>query len=318
MNTASATPAVPTSIRQYLDQLRHALRDADPAMLQDALYDAEEYLRGELAGSPGRSEAEVVADVAGSYGAPSEVAEIYRDTEVKVSRALRPPPPPQRRSLLGRFFAVAGDVRAWSALFYMALSLATGVFYFTWAVTGVILSAGLSVLIIGIPFVILFLASVRLLSLVEGRMVEVLLGERMPRRPISSASELPLLARIAAMFADPRTWTTLLYMLLMLPLGIVYFSVLVTGISLALTAILVPPAVWFGAVETGVSVDGWQVLRYGDGWANSSLAAWQLPLLLIAGVLLLFVMLHLARAIGRGHGLLAKALLVQAGSRDRR
>jgi hypothetical protein len=42
--------------------------------MQDALYDAEEYLRSELAAQPGRSEAEVIADVAGSYGAPDEVA----------------------------------------------------------------------------------------------------------------------------------------------------------------------------------------------------------------------------------------------------
>jgi iron complex outermembrane receptor protein len=38
--------------------------------------------------------------------------------------------------------------------------------------------------IIGIPFVILFLGSVRLLSLVEGRIVETMHGERMPRRPL--------------------------------------------------------------------------------------------------------------------------------------
>lgn len=40
---------LPATIPQYLDQLREALRDADPALVQDALYDAEEYLRAELA-----------------------------------------------------------------------------------------------------------------------------------------------------------------------------------------------------------------------------------------------------------------------------
>ncbi|PSD25471.1 hypothetical protein C7E17_26745, partial [Stenotrophomonas maltophilia] len=37
--------ALPTTIPQYLAQLRVALEGADPAMVQDALYDAEEYLR---------------------------------------------------------------------------------------------------------------------------------------------------------------------------------------------------------------------------------------------------------------------------------
>ena len=52
----------PRTIPEYLDQLRAALAGADPALVQDALYDAEEYLRSELAeqagkGGPARSEA---------------------------------------------------------------------------------------------------------------------------------------------------------------------------------------------------------------------------------------------------------------------
>ncbi len=38
---------------------------------------------------------------------------------------------------------------------------------------------------------------------------------------------------------------------------------------------------------------------------------WSLPLLFIAGVLLLFGLLHVARGIGRLHGQLAKHLLVR-------
>src|SRR5690606_20699744 len=52
---------LPRTIPEYLEQLRRALAGADPAMIQDALYDAEEYLRSELAENPGRSEAEVIA-----------------------------------------------------------------------------------------------------------------------------------------------------------------------------------------------------------------------------------------------------------------
>ena len=48
---------LPTTIPEYLAQLRQALAGADPAMIQDALYDAEEYLRSELAEQSGRSEA---------------------------------------------------------------------------------------------------------------------------------------------------------------------------------------------------------------------------------------------------------------------
>ncbi|MGI8559929.1 MAG: DUF1700 domain-containing protein, partial [Luteimonas sp.] len=212
------TDNLPTNIPDYLAHLRRSLAGADPALVQDALYDAEEYLRSELSENPSKSEAEVIAAVASSYGAPDEVAEIYRETEVRVETALRAPAPPVRKSALGRFFGVAADPRTYTSLFYMVLALATGVFYFTWVVAGLSLSLGLAVLIIGIPFAILFFGSVRVLSLVEGRIVEVMLGERMPRRPLYTVRGRSWLQRIGDMFTDPRTWSTMLYMLLMLPL----------------------------------------------------------------------------------------------------
>jgi uncharacterized membrane protein len=293
---------LPRTIPDYLDQLRAALAGADPALVQDALYDAEEYLRSELAEQAGRSEAEVIASVASSYGAPDEVADIYRDTEVRVETALRAPPPRERRSAIGRFFGVAAEPRTYAALFYMLLSLATGIFYFTWVVTGLSLSAGLAVLIIGIPFLVLFFGSVRVLSLVEGRIVEVMLGERMPRRPLYGARGKPLLARIGAMFTDPRTWSTMLYMLLMLPLGIAYFVVAVTGLSVSLSCMAAPVLLLFG-------FDQYVAL---DFWGESIVAhPWAWPLVFAFGVLLLFVLLHVARGIGRLHGQLAKHLLVK-------
>src|SRR3546814_3887302 len=90
--------------------------DLDPALVQDALYDAEEYLRSEMAANLDQSEAEVIAAVASSYGAPEEVADIYRDTEVKVQTALRAPPPRPRKSVPGRFFGIAADPHAYAAL----------------------------------------------------------------------------------------------------------------------------------------------------------------------------------------------------------
>ena len=81
----------PRSIKEYLTALRAALEGQDPALIQDALYDAEEYLRAELAANPGISEADVLERVAGTYGRPEEIAAAYRDTEVKVTQALRPP-----------------------------------------------------------------------------------------------------------------------------------------------------------------------------------------------------------------------------------
>lgn len=302
MNTTNVPGSrLPTTIPEYLDQLRAALAGADKAMIQDAVYDAEEYLRSEMAENPGKSEADVIASVAGSYGAPEEVADIYRETEVTVTRALRPPAPPARKSMLGRFFGVAADPRTYGALFYMLLSLATGIFYFTWVVTGASLSAGLLVLIVGIPLLLLFLMSVRLLSLVEGRIVEVLLGERMPRRPLYTQRDKPWMTRLKELFTDGRTWTAMLYLLLMHPLGVAYFTVAVTLLATSLGLMAAPVALLLGHAGA-FDVD---VLNLTPD------SPWLWPLCFIAGFLLLFATLHLTRWTGRFHGWLAKHLLVR-------
>ena len=125
-------PSSPRSIDDYLHALRAALAGADPALIQDALYDAEEHLRAEAAANPGKSEAELLEHVARTYGAPDEVAAAYRDTEAKVNAALQPPVSRRVQSpnLLSRFFSVYSDPRAYVSLFFMFLSLVTGMCLF--------------------------------------------------------------------------------------------------------------------------------------------------------------------------------------------
>ncbi len=298
---------IPRTIREYLDQLRMALHGADPAMIQDALYDAEEHLRAEMADHPELDEAALLEKIVTSYGAPDEVAEIYRVKEGEVERALRPrprspAPTAEKRSALAAFFGIALDPRAYAALFYMALSLATGVFYFTWVVTGLGLSAGFAVLIIGVPFIVLFFGTVRALSFVEGKIVEAMLGVRMPRRPLYVDRGQSIWARIGEMFTDPRTWSTMLYMILMLPLGVIYFTIVTTGLALSISFAIAPFAYLF--------VDHGMIVMY-DGEPSWTAPFWMLPLITLAGVIGFFLMLHLAKAIGQLHGQIAKHLLVR-------
>ncbi|MGB0134533.1 sensor domain-containing protein, partial [Dokdonella sp.] len=274
---------IPRSIREYLDLLRAALHGADAAMIQDALYDAEEHLRAELAEHPELDEEAVLAKVATSYGAPDEVAEIYRVKEGEVEQALRPRRrivPTEEKSLLARFFGVAVDPRAYAALFYMVLAMATGIFYFTWVVTGLSLSAGFAILIIGIPFTILFFATVRALAFVEGKIVEAMLGVRMPRRPQAVTTEGSIWQRIGAMFTDPRTWSTLFYMLVMLPLGIVYFCIVTVGTSIGVGMIVGPFVHLF-------SDEGNGIVMVMDNDVLWSAPVWSMPIMFVCGVLLL-------------------------------
>ncbi|MBA2078065.1 sensor domain-containing protein [Rhodanobacter sp. PCA2] len=308
MNEASGN--VPRTIAEYLEQLRAALRGADPALIQDALYDAEEHLRAELYERPGRDEAAMLEHVVESYGAPDEVAEIYRDQEIKIQRAIRPPPPPKRRSAAGRFFGVAADPRAWGALFYLLFGLVTGIAYFTWVVAGLSVSLGFSVLIIGLPFIVLFFGSVRGLALLEGRLVETMLGVRMPRRPPYPPKHMTLFQRMGAMFTDPRSWSSMLYGLLQLPLGIFYFTLVVTWLSVSLAFIAMPIAKLFPGLDQwdGVTCLGtpqWpcDLLTWTHSWSGAIV-------LCALGLLLFFLLLHVVRGLGHLHGQLAKHLLV--------
>ncbi|MFO1406802.1 MAG: sensor domain-containing protein [Steroidobacteraceae bacterium] len=300
----------PRTVEQYLDALRSALSGADKALVQDALYDAEEHLRSELAQRPGADEATVLADIVASYGAPDEVADAYRSNEATIQRALRTPPPPVRNSAIGRFFGIYADPRAYLSMLYMLLALVTGIVYFTFAVTGLSLSVGLAVLIIGVPFFLLFVGTTRVLALAEGRLVEAMLGTRMPRRPPYTDRDTPFLARIGAMLRDPRTWGTLVYFLLMLPLGIFYFTFVLVGIIVSVALAVAPVLVllqYYGVANLGVQM--------GDGDVHVTHPA-MLPLVTILGILLLTISLHLSRGIGQLHGLLAKNLLVRYPGQD--
>ena len=296
----------PRSIHEYLTALRVALAGEDPALIQDALYDAEEYLRAEVAANPGIPEADVLDRVARTYGRPEEIADAYRDTEVKVTRALRPPVSNRASAStpLDRFLSVYSDPRAYLSLFFMFLSLVTGIAYFTFAVTALSLSLGLAILIIGLPMFIAFIGIARVISLGEGRLLEAVTGERMPRRPVHPGPRGGLWERILAMLQDPRTWTTLAYLVLMLPIGLIYFGVATAGLSVGLALLLVPvvglaPRLgWWSGTEPLVISPAW--LDTPIGWVFC----------VVFGIVVLTTLLHVARIVIGLHARAAKALLV--------
>jgi uncharacterized membrane protein len=290
---------VPDTIEAYVAELRRALAGADPALVQDAVYDAEEYLRSAVAEAGGTPEA--VAEAIDAYGTPAEVAAAYLETERTVTAALRRPPAMAvPTNPIARFFGIIADPGAWGALAYMLLALATGIIYFTVVVTGLSLSLGLMILIVGIPVTLLFIGAVRAISLAEGRIVEGLLGQRMPRRPrVVAVADGTFWGRLKAWFSDYRTWTTMLYMLLMLPLGITYFTAVVVGLATSLWMVAAPIAQW--VLNTPVI----RTVEFGY-WIEP----WGAPFFIAGGVLAFFATLWLAKGVGYLHGLFAKVMLV--------
>jgi Putative sensor len=292
------------NIDGYLRQLKAELKDCDRATVQDALSDAEEYLRNALdnlkANKPAVAEADAFSSVVEDYGTPAEIADAYRKIEARTSPSLAARTTGKNRSFPARFFGVVIEPRAWGALLYLLFTLATGIIYFTWTITGISLSLGLLILIIGIPIAGLFILSTRGLALLEGRMVEALLGIRMPHRPLFSPKDKGIWAKFKALLIDKYTWFSMVYMLLQLPLGIAYFTVFITLIAVSLGLIAAPVA---GLIFNQPMF----VINNTQYFLNG----WVLPFTVIAGVLLFFLTLHLAKVIGGLHGKLAKAMLVR-------
>ncbi|MBP2681272.1 MAG: sensor family protein [Candidatus Krumholzibacteriota bacterium] len=290
-------------IDEYLNELKKGLSGADAAVVQDALSDAEEYLRNGVeqcrSEAPGLAEDAALDRVIGEYGSAAEVAAAYREIERRTPPAMAPVAAKKKHSAARRFFGVFVDPRAYASLFYMLFALVTGIFYFTWVTTGLSLSAGLIILVIGLPFFALFLLSVRGIALVEGRLVEALLGVRMPRRP-KFAEKMSFWLRLKTLFTDRRSWFAMIYMVALLPLGCLYFTLFVTMLSLGLAGIAMP------------------ILQWGFGfplvqWSGGEFYApdWVAPLFVVVGVLWFLVTLHLAKGLGQLHGRFAKTMLVR-------
>lgn len=292
------------SINEYLYQLKKELSGSDSATIQDAFSDAEEHLRTALANAiesqPDVSETDALPLIIEKYGLPADVAAAYREIEDRVQPAFMRPAQTDGRSIFSRFFGVFADPRAWGALLYLLFSLGTGILYFTWVTTGTSMSLGFLVLIIGLPFVGLFLLSVKVLALVEGRIVEALLGIRMPRRPLFSRRNIGWWPQFKALVTEKRTWITMIYMIMQLPLGIIYFTVFITLITISLYGIALP------ILQLGFDLP----VSYANG-VSYYLVGWMLPVAVIAGILLATLTMHLARYLGRLHGIMAKTLLVR-------
>ena len=289
------------TIENYLDTLKTEMKGSDAALTQDALADAWEHLSLALEDArtknPGISETAALESIILDYGSPEETAAAYRQIERRTSPSMKQSK--KSDSVLGRIFNVYIDPHTWGSLLFMFIAFITGILYFTWVVTGVSLSLGLSILIIGVPFAILFLLTVQGLALLEGRLVEALLGIRMPRRPLFAQPGLKWLERLKALVTDKHTWLSMLYMLLQMPLGIIYFTLNVSILSISL-ALMASPVLQLLGSRAMINLENGPI----------TLPFWGLILAALGGFLLLTLGMHLARSIGGLHGNYAKRMLV--------
>lgn len=292
------------NIKAYLAQLKRELKGCDAAVVQDALSDAEEHLRTaldqELETSPGIDEETALQPIIEKYGEPCEIAAAYRDIEAFLSSRPKAASQVKSRSALGRFLHILADQQAWSALLYMLFSFLTGIIYFLWGACGAMLSGFSLILIIGIPLTWLFLLSIRGIALMEGRIVEALLGVRMPRKPVFVRKNLRWRDRFRNLITESFTWRALGYLIIHFPLGFIYLFLSLIWLAFAVKFLIYP--LWYLILHRPLLHISSEALYP---------PVWMFPLISIVGFIMIVVCLHLAKWIGKQHAGYAKFMLVR-------
>jgi len=291
------------NVEEFLNRLKAELLGNDPALIQDALSDAEEHLRAalemELDNSPDLNEKDALRTIIDRYGEPGEIALAYKELDARIPTDLAPLRKPETRSGLARFFSIFSDPRAWGACLYMMISGLTGIVFGLWGIFGGLFAVIMLLFIFGLPFTGLYLLSIRGIALIEGRIVEAFLGVRMPRKPLFLKQNQSWTERFKSLVTESHTWKSLLFLTLMFPLGLIYCLLILLLFFTSLTFILSP------LIELVFHLP-LELFGYG-----AYTPVWLLPVVVVAGIILLPSTLHLAKLIGKAHGRFAKTMLVR-------
>lgn len=290
-------------IEEYLEQLNMELKGSDPALIQDALSDAEEHFQTALSEAqeenPDLSEEEVLEKEVEKYGTPQEIASAYKEIETRIVPIFSVQKPKPRRSFWSGFFGVIKETRSWGALLYIFLSALTSLFFFMWVLLGGTFSLFSLVLIIGIPVTGFFLLSLRGIAIMEGRLVEALLGVRMPRKPIFIRKGLNWRQKYKVLATESFTWKVFSYLILHFPLVWIHFMAVFVLLGFSIKSAVYP--VWFWGL-------GRPLITFSQPFYPP---AWSYPLVVLAGIAMFFVTLHLSVLMGKIHGRFAKLMLVR-------
>lgn len=197
------------------------------------------------------------------------------------------------------FFAVVGSGRAYLNMLYLGLTFPLGVFYFIYLVTGISVGFSLIILWIGIPILLLVIGGWWLLAAFERQMAVHWLGEDIGEM-LQPLEEVSIAARLRAFLSGRVTWTSLVYLLVKFPMGILAFVTVVTLSAITVVFITAPLTYQWGVIQ----IDFW----YGvPAWNIHSLN--DALILSLIGLLFWPATLHITNALTWVNGWLARILL---------
>ena len=133
-----------------------------------------------------------------------------------------------------RIFAPLAKARTWSASLHLLLDMPLGIAWFVIAVVGLSVGVGLVALaLVGLAILAATVFAGRLIGIVERARADALLGIQVTPPP-ARVRPKGTWAGLRSFLTDPVGWKGLGYGMLMLPLGIVNFTVVVTLWAIAI------------------------------------------------------------------------------------
>jgi len=178
---------------------------------------------------------------------------------------------------------------------YLLLGLPAGTIAFTVVVTGWSTALGLAITLIGLPIALATIVVSRGMANAERWRAALVVGSpiRGRYRPVTTGR---IIDRLKAVFADAQTWKDLGWHLLLLPIGIVGFTVAVVCWCWSLYCLTFP--IWFKITPAAADFGDFTL----DTW-------WWALLVFTVGILTLPMTVALVRAGAAGTGALARLLL---------
>jgi signal transduction histidine kinase len=203
-----------------------------------------------------------------------------------------PPPPVQASSPnpLTRALRAPFELRTWKETIHLLLNMPVGIATFTIIVTGFATGLGLLITLIGIPILIAMLYVSRAMGWFERGRAKLLLDLDVPSPyradPPRDRWWRPFVSKVT----DPATWTEIVYHLLLMPIGVVTFTLALTFWVLGLSTFFLPVYAWalpepVHAFATGPDVN--VIGGSSGGWVIDTPIEYAMVVLIGAVVLLL-------------------------------
>ncbi len=217
----------------------------------------------------------------------------------------------EQSSWIREFFGVARQKRTYLNLLYLLLAFPFGTLYFVLLVTGLSVGLGTFVMGIGVPILVLTIIMWGGFAAFERTLARAWLGTVIPFLPGPRQAGMTWFQRLKAHLSNPVTWTSLLYLFLEFPFGIISFTLVFTllGVSLSLTfgwlAYLIDTMIYnavgggYSSYEFLVKINGqiqpWAIVVFG--------------IFALLGILATIAALHVLNGIAHAWGQFARLML---------